>query len=164
MENIYFSDWLTACLLPICQSVFLSVCLYVVPASLFICLPFWLSVCQSDCLSVFLPFCPSFGLQLSAGCPSFLNIRDHLFYMKVDVLESLILTNVKEFIKNCKYWAGAIFLPQCGTYHNSPWITPHVDGGLKERHALVSKVHARAHSSWLAWGGEGAGANYDEGP
>jgi hypothetical protein len=40
----------------------------------------------------------------------------------------------------------------------------HVDGGLKERHALVSKVHARAHSSWLAGGGEGAAANYDEGP
>ncbi len=40
----------------------------------------------------------------------------------------------------------------------------HVDGGLKERHALVSKVHARTHSSWLAGGGEGAVANYDEGP
>ncbi len=74
MENIYFSEWLTACLLPICQSVFLSVRLYVVPASLSICLPFWLSVCQSICLSVFLLFCPSIGLQLSAGCLSFLNV------------------------------------------------------------------------------------------
>ncbi len=42
-----YGKYLFFCLLPICESVFLSLCLYVVPATLSICLPFWLSVCQS---------------------------------------------------------------------------------------------------------------------